>query len=230
MSDLSEREKDIKNLIIAGCHFGGKKVTKQMKRYIYKCRADGVYIFDVQKIYEKIQVAARMIASIPEADTVIAVSGRTAGQRAVYKFGQFTKCQAIAGRWTPGMLTNQITKTFVEPRLLVVSDPRIDFNALIESSYVNIPVISICNSDNTLNYVDCAIPCNNRSKRSVAMIYWLLTKAVLKLKGEYNEEEYPLPGAFMYMEDKKVIEKEETEAEEKQEEEVEEEDGEKEFL
>ena len=232
-SGLSERESDIKNLIIAGCHFGGKKVTKQMKRYVYKCRADGVYIFDVQKIYEKIQVAARMIVSIPEEETVIAVSGRTAGQRAVYKFGQYTRCQAIAGRWTPGMLTNQITKTFVEPRLLLVTDPRIDYNAIIESSYVNIPVIAICNSDNTLTYVDCAIPCNNRSKRSVAMIYWLLTKAVLKLKDEFKSDDYPLPGAFMYMEEKKLEEKEDEKDNEDQqeaEEQQEEEDGEKEFL
>lgn len=204
-----------------------------MKRYIYKCRADGVNLFDVKKIYEKIQVAARMIVSIPEEETVIAVSGRTAGQRAVYKFGQYTRCQAIAGRWTPGMLTNQITKTFVEPRLLLVTDPRIDYNAIIESSYVNIPVIAICNSDNTLTYVDCAIPCNNRSKRSVAMIYWLLTKAVLKLKDEFKSDDYPLPGAFMYMEEKKLEEKEDEKDNEDQqeaEEQQEEEDGEKEFL
>ena len=214
---LHEREEDIKNLIIAGCHFGGKKVTKQMKRYVYKCRADGVYLFDVQKMYEKIQVAARMIVSIPEEDTVIAISGRPVGQRAVYKFGQFTRCQAIAGRWTPGMLTNQITKTFVEPRLLLVTDPRIDWNALVESSYVNIPVIAVCNTDNSLTYVDCAIPANNRSRRSVAMIYYLLTKAVLKLKGEYKEGEFALPGAFLYRDEKKVEEKKEEVYEEQQE-------------
>ena len=212
MSELSSKDKDIQLLITAGCHLGSKRVTKQMKRYVYKCREDGVYIFNVEKIYEKIQVAARVIASIPESDTVISVSGRPAGQRAVYKFGQFTKSHAVAGRWTPGMLTNQITKKFIEPRLLIVTDPRQDYNALVESSYVNIPVIAICNTDNNLTYVDCAIPCNNRQKRSLAMIYWLLTKEVLKLKGEIQGDEFNcLPGAFMYREDKETKEKAKTE-------------------
>lgn len=87
------------------------------------------------------------------------------------------------------MLTNQITKTFFEPRLLILTDPRMDFNALKESSYVNIPIIALCNSDNNLAYVDCAIPCNNRSKKSLAMIYWLLTREVLTLKGLLKEGE-----------------------------------------
>ena len=241
MSELSSKDKDIQLLITAGCHLGSKRVTKQMKRYVYKCREDGVYIFNVQKIYEKIQVAARVIASIPESETVISVSGRPAGQRAVYKFGQFTKSHAVAGRWTPGMLTNQITKKFIEPRLLIVTDPRQDYNALVESSYVNIPVIAICNTDNNLTYVDCAIPCNNRQKRSLAMIYWLLTKEVLKLKGEIQGDEFNcLPGAFMYREDKETKEKAKTEekteepqpeaeAEEAQEAEAED-DGEENFI
>ena len=241
MSELSSKDKDIQLLITAGCHLGSKRVTKQMKRYVYKCREDGVYIFNVEKIYEKIQVAARVIASIPESDTVISVSGRPAGQRAVYKFGQFTKSHAVAGRWTPGMLTNQITKKFIEPRLLIVTDPRQDYNALVESSYVNIPVIAICNTDNNLTYVDCATPCNNRQKRSLAMIYWLLTKEVLKLKGEIQGDEFNcLPGAFMYREDKETKEKAKTEekteepqpeaeAEEAQEAEAED-DGEENFI
>ena len=241
MSELSSKDKDIQLLITAGCHLGSKRVTKQMKRYVYKCREDGVYIFNVEKIYEKIQVAARVIASIPESDTVISVSGRPAGQRAVYKFGQFTKSHAVAGRWTPGMLTNQITKKFIEPRLLIVTDPRQDYNALVESSYVNIPVIAICNTDNNLTYVDCAIPCNNRQKTSLAMIYWLLTKEVLKLKGEIQGDDFNcLPGAFMYREDKETKEKAKTEekteepqpeaeAEEAQEAEAED-DGEENFI
>ena len=178
-----EKEEDIKSLIVAGCHLGGKKVTKQMKKYVYTVRSDGFAIFDVNKMYEKIQVAARIIASV-DPDHVVSVSSRPAGQRAVYKFGHFTKTQALTGRWSPGMLTNQTTKKFIEPRLLIVTDPRTDYNAILESSYVNIPVIAICNSDNSLKYVDCAIPCNNRSMRAVAMIWYLLTKAVLEVKKE----------------------------------------------
>jgi small subunit ribosomal protein SAe len=98
------------------------------------------------------------------------------------------------------MLTNQITKTFTEPRLLILTDPRIDFNALKESSYVNIPIISLCNTDNNLQYVDCAIPCNNRSKKSLAMVYWLLTREVLTLTGKLKQGEQlnDMVDMFMY--------------------------------
>jgi small subunit ribosomal protein SAe len=97
------------------------------------------------------------------------------------------------------MLTNQNTKKFVEPRLLILTDPRIDYNALIESSYVNIPIISLCNTDNNLQYVDCAIPCNNRSKKSLAMVFWLLTREVLSIKGELQDGQFnELPDLFMY--------------------------------
>ena len=195
MSSLSSKEEDIKSLLVAGCNLGNKKVTKQMKKYVCTVNSNGFAIFDVKKMYEKIQVAARIIASV-DPDHVISVSSRPAGQRAVYKFGHFTKTQALTGRWSPGMLTNQTTKKFIEPRLLIVPDPRTDYNAILESSYVNIPVIAICNSDNSLKYVDCAIPCNNRSMRSVAMIWYLLTKAVLEIKKD-TEDFDPNPSAYV---------------------------------
>ena len=211
---LSKKEEDIKNLIIAGCHLGGKKITKQMRKYVYTIRKDGIAIFDVNKIYEKIQVAARIIASV-DPDSVISVSSREAGQRAVYKFSHFTKTQAVTGRWSPGMLTNQTTKKYVEPRLLIVSDPRTDYNAILESSYVNLPVIAICNSDNMLKYVDCAIPCNNRNNYSIAMIWYLLTKAVLEIKKEEEGfEKNPSAYVNVELEYKKKGKKEEEQEEE----------------
>ena len=222
---LSKKEEDIKNLIIAGCHLGGKKITKQMKKYVYTIRKDGIAIFDVNKIYEKIQVAARIIASV-DPDSVISVSSREAGQRAVYKFSHFTKTQAVTGRWSPGMLTNQTTKKYVEPRLLIVSDPRTDYNAILESSYVNLPVIAICNSDNMLKYVDCAIPCNNRNNYSIAMIWYLLTKAVLEIKKEEEGfEKNPSAYVNVELENKKKGKKEEQEEEGKEGEEEEEAGG-----
>ena len=221
MSSLTPKEEDIKMLIIAGCQYGGKKITKQMKKYVYTVRKDGIAIFDVNKIYEKIQVAARIIASV-DPDSVICVSSKEAGQRAVYKFGHFTKTQTVTGRWSPGMLTNQTTKKFVEPRLLIVTDPRTDYNALLESSYVNIPVIAICNTDNMLKYVDCAIPCNNRHPKSVAMIWYLLTKAVLEIKKDTeNFEKNPSAYYNVEMDKNKKDQKKYKEGEEEGEEEKE---------
>ena len=200
---LTPQEEDMKNLLVAGCHLGGRKITKQMKTYVHTVNSLGVAIFDVKKIYEKIQVAARIIASI-DPDSVISVSSKPAGQRAVYKFAHFTKTQTVTGRWSPGMLTNQTTKKFIEPRLLIVTDPRTDYNAILESSYVNIPVIAICNTDNNLKYVDCAIPCNNRSSKAVAMIWYLLTKAVLEIKKDTeNFEKNPSAYVNVELESKK---------------------------
>lgn len=204
-----------------------------MSKYTWQKTSDtGVYKFNVQKQWEKIQVAARIIASIPDPSTIIAVSGRLYGQRAVYKFGQYTKSVAVTGRWTPGMLTNQNTKKFVEPRLLILTDPRIDYNALVESSYANIPIIALCNTDNNLGYVDCAIPCNNRSKKSLAMVYWLLTREVLSLKGELDESFTDLPDLFMYRNIEKKDEKTEDEVvvEEAEEERADEDGAEENFI
>ena len=120
-----------------------------MRKYVYTIRDDGIAFFDVNKNYEKIRIAARIIVLV-DPDSVISVSGKAARQGAVYKFGHFTKTQTITGRWSPGMLINQTTKKFVQPRLLNIIDPRTDYNAILKSSYVNIPVIGICNTDNNL--------------------------------------------------------------------------------
>jgi small subunit ribosomal protein SAe len=205
-----------------------------MLKYTWDKKSSGVYMFNVQKQWEKIQAAARIIASIPDPSTIIVVSGRLYGQRAVYKFSKYTGAVHVTGRWTPGMLTNQNTKKFVEPRLLILTDPRIDYNALLESSYVNIPIIALCNTDNNLAFVDCAIPCNNRSKKSLAMIYWLLTKEVLALKGELVDGQFnELPDLFMYRNVEKKEEKVEEEVvreEEAHDDEAKEDEGEDNFI
>ena len=182
-----------------------------MKKYVYGQRKDGVNVIDVDKMYQKICVAARIIAKVaPESITV--TSRRDEGQIATYKFAHFVNATCISGRWSPGMLTNQITKKFIEPRLLIVTNPapKLDGKAIIESSYVNVPVIAICNTDDDLRYVDCAIPANNKSAKSIAMIWYILTQEVLALtKPDSDEFKEVPPEAFVNMdciEKKKPIE------------------------
>lgn len=154
-----------------------------MKEYCFKRRSDGIHLINLKKTWEKLLLAARAIVAIENPAEVCAISSRPYGQRAVLKFASFTGATPIAGRFTPGTFTNQIQAAFREPRLLVVCDPRADHQPVTEASYVNLPVIAFCNTDATLRYVDIAIPCNNKSQHSIGLLWWMLTREVLRMRG-----------------------------------------------
>lgn len=182
-SVLSATEDEIQLLLAAQCHIGSKNCDKHMEPYVWKRRPDGIHIINIGKTWEKIVFAARIIAAVENPHDVCVVSARPYGQRAVLKFAAATGAQAIAGRFTPGNFTNYITRSFKEPRLLVVTDPRVDAQAIREAAYVNIPVIALCDTDAPLQFIDVAIPTNNKARHAVGLIWWLLCREVLRLRG-----------------------------------------------
>jgi len=198
-------------------HIGTRNLDLSMEQYIWKRRADGIYIIDLKKTWEKLVLAARILVTIENPQDIVLISARPYGQRAILKFAKFTGAQAMAGRYTPGTFTNQIQRVFVEPRALIVNDPRTDHQPLREASYVNLPTIAFAHTDAQVRYVDCAIPANNKGKNAIGLMYWLLAREILYMRGSVTcNRQKPwdtMVDLFIYR-DPEEIEKEEEAAEE----------------
>ncbi len=182
---------NLDNYLAAGIHIGTQQKTADMKNYIYKVRPDGLYVLDVKATDERIFLVAKFLARF-NPEKILVVSRRQYGQKPIEKFAKLVGCMHVSGRFIPGTLTNPNFEDFIEPEVLVATDPRSDEQALKEAADIGIPVVSLCDTDNSASGVDIIIPTNNKGKKALNIIYWILAREIFKARGKDVEKFIPL--------------------------------------
>jgi len=181
----------------AGMHIGMKQQTKQMKRFVYKTRDDGLAVLDLQTIEKRIQLAGKFLSRFKR---IMVVSRKTVGWKPVIKFAEAVEGKAVTGRFLPGIITNPSFREYYEPEVIVITDPLIDSQAVEESVKMRIPIVALCDTSNETGSIDLIIPVNNKGRKAIATVYWLLAREVLKNRGiikdekefKYNPEDFEM--------------------------------------
>jgi small subunit ribosomal protein S2 len=181
-----------KMILSTGIRVGTPIKTKFMTSFITRANPEGLYILDISKTLARIDVAAKFIGRTNIANVAV-TSSREYGKTPIEKFCELTGATVIFGRFMPGTFTNPSLPKYLEPEIVIVTDPQADEQAVIEATRAGVPVIALSNSDNITSKVDLVIPTNNRGRKALATIYWLLTKEVLKKQGKIkSDSEMPL--------------------------------------
>ena len=173
----------IETLLSAGVHIGTRIKTKDMEPYIFRVRPDGLFVLDVKKMDERLRTASKFIARF-DPSKVVVVSVRLYGQAPVTKFCEVTRCTPVLGRFMPGLFSNPSHPSHLDPSIVLVTDPKADEQAVREASGIGVPVIALCDTDNSFTDVDFVIPTNNKGRRALATVFWLLGRQILKERGE----------------------------------------------
>ena len=169
-------------LLSAGVHIGTRIKTKDMEPFIYKVRPDGLFVLDMEQMNERIKMAARFLSRLDLSKVVVASSKRY-GRNPVEKFCEVLGCRSYIGRFTSGSFTNPEYADFFEPVTVIVTDSLADQQIVEEASQIRTPVVALCSTDNSLKNVDLVIPVNNKGRRSLAIVYWLLVREIMRERG-----------------------------------------------
>lgn len=176
--------------LAAGLHIGTSRKIADMKKFIFKVRADGLAILDVGTIDRRIRIAAGFLSKFAP-KKVLVVCGRDIGKKPVQKFCELTGFANVTTRFMPGSLTNPASESYIEPELIVVVDPATDRQAIMEALKMSIPIVALCDTNNMTQNIDLILPVNNRGKKSLALLFWILAREVLKAKSQIsNDEEF----------------------------------------
>lgn len=186
----------IDEYLAAGVHIGTQQKTQDMMRFVYRVRTDGLYVLDIQSTDERIRVASKLLAHYDTA-RILVVSSRQYGQHPARMFSRALGTRAMLGRFIPGSLTNPQIYGFFEPDVVIVTDPAGDAQVLKEASSIGVPVVALCDTNNLISGVDLVIPTNNKGRKALSLVYWLIAREVSRLNGtpfnyELTDFETPL--------------------------------------
>ena len=170
-------------------NIGTQQKSADMQRFIERVREDGLYMLNVNMTDHRIRSIAAMLNTY-DPPSIMVVSARQYGQRPARMFAEAIGAHASVGRFIPGSLTNPSLRSYVEPDILFVTDPAADQQALIEAVNSGLPIVGIVDANNNLRNVDIALPANNKGRRSLALVYYLLAREVLKIRGETTDEQW----------------------------------------
>ncbi|MCD6478390.1 MAG: 30S ribosomal protein S2 [Candidatus Diapherotrites archaeon] len=176
-----------KQYLQAGVHIGAKFKTEGMRRFIFKKRPDKLKVLDISTIDERIRIASRFLATF-EPEKMAVISQKEYGQVPAKRFAELIGARVFLGRFIPGTFTNPQTKSFFEPAVVLITDPNIDSQAVKEAAKQHIPVVALCSTDNRTDYIDLIIPCNNKGRKSLALVYWLLAREILKARESIKKD------------------------------------------
>ncbi len=177
-------------ILSAGIHIGTRMKTRDMEPFIYRVRSDGLFVLDVKKTDDRIRAAAKFLARF-EPSKIAVAAARLYAQEPIKKFCEITGATPLIGRFIPGLLSNPLYPHRVDPEVIVVSDPRADAQAVKEASNVGIPIVALCSTDNEFAGVDLVIPTNNKGRRALAVIFWMLARQILRERGELAADKDP---------------------------------------
>ncbi len=178
--------------LTSGIHIGTQKKSASMRRFVYKIRYDGLYVLNIKETDRRIRIAARFLSRF-RPEQILSVSQRQYGQKPVRIFAKTTGAVSFSERFVPGCLTNPALVEYIEPKVLIVTDPATDQQALSEAVSIGIPVVGVCDVNNETRDVDLVIPANNKGRVALATVYWLLAREVLRARaGEGAEPSYTL--------------------------------------
>ena len=186
----------IDEYLAAGVHIGTQQKTQDMMRFVYRVRTDGLYVLDIQSTDERIRVASKLLSHY-DPSRILVVSSRQYGQHPAKMFSKALSTRAMLGRFIPGSLTNPQIHGFFEPDVVIVTDPAGDAQVLKEASSIGVPIVALCDTNNLISNVDLVIPTNNKGRKALSLVYWLIAREVSRLNGtlfnyELTDFETPL--------------------------------------